>query len=881
MASLGEISVALKAETAQFDSAMKSSTGLMGKAAGAAAGLAAAAAAVAGAAAGAAAATFSLVKGVAAAGDAAAKAAGRMGTTAEAVQELKHAAELSGSSIEDVEKAFVRLNKNAQDAADGTRTAVDTFGRLGVSVRDSNGNLKDSEALFMESAAAIAAMENKTQQAAAAAEVFGKSGTKLLPMLKSGADGIAAMRREARDLGIVLSNDAAATSERFNDTLDRLNKSFEGIKVQVGAALLPAFTKLADVTLGVVRRFLEQVDVSKYMQQGIKFLTEQAVGLLGTLIEFSPVLAGVATAMRVAVNVQQMFAEGAKVIGKLIGGVGATIVEFVTGALSGFVGGVSEVAKALGEDELAGSLAKAEKGIASVAQTMGGLASSAFDSLDDSVASLAGDFGDIDSAISDLASGATTSALRDTLTGIRDTIESVGTAQLDTATKFESGADRQVSAVRKVKKELEDLSGFLGDFTPRTAAEEADRRWNAAGADAAFEQGRIDNFPTGDFGSSSFKWDTPERGAALATSGPSSSTGAAAAMDALGKKSELLGASLDVLNAGVTGLIGPFVQLWASSEKMGEVFALLDSLLDPLRRFVDMVGGQLLKVLAPVVNLFNSLGPVLDLFLVAMNPIILPLKIVAKGFEVLSKPLEWLSDAIRSIVDWFSRAGKSIRVFLHNLNPANKRWEVDEQGNIREKKSGKLIDGADNGAITGTMSDLAGATDDATTALEDLGESVEVVVKEISASARRMAEAGSAFAQRMGVFVDPLATMGFGSGQVNVWADFTDQLGLASRGLAGTADAARAASEALTNVPVIFRANLARAQVSGGPTGSGSFGGGAPLGNGASTTQIFDNVFQILASDPDELSRNLQRQTFVRTGNPIGAGGASFVWEGV
>ena len=67
--------------------------------------------------------------------------------------------------------------------------------------------------------------------AALALEVFGRSGTGLLPMFAQGAAGIERLQAEARRLGLMMSGEDARAAEQFNDTLDALWKT-----VKMGAS---------------------------------------------------------------------------------------------------------------------------------------------------------------------------------------------------------------------------------------------------------------------------------------------------------------------------------------------------------------------------------------------------------------------------------------------------------------------------------------------------------------------------------------------------------------------------------------------------------------------------------------------------------------------
>jgi len=131
----------------------------------------------------------------------------RTGVSVESLSELSHAAEQSGTSIETVEMALLKL------ATQGKK--IEDFDRY---------------------AALIAAIEDPSKKAAKAIELFGKSGPQLIPML----DSLQALREEARELGFVLSSEDAAAAEEFGDMLGNLSKSIRFMAITVGAAIVPA-----------------------------------------------------------------------------------------------------------------------------------------------------------------------------------------------------------------------------------------------------------------------------------------------------------------------------------------------------------------------------------------------------------------------------------------------------------------------------------------------------------------------------------------------------------------------------------------------------------------------------------------------------------------
>lgn len=169
-----------------------------------------------GAALGAAAAGFGvLVKQTAAAGAEAKETATRLGITTDEVQELSYAATMADTSIEELQQALIFLAKK------GSKDVAGDLGKL---------------------ADQIAGMD-EANRIAFAFENFGKAGTRILPFLIEGSAGIARLREEAREMGLVLDGRAVDAADGFDDALKRLGFRLEGLRNRVIGPWLPRFEK--------------------------------------------------------------------------------------------------------------------------------------------------------------------------------------------------------------------------------------------------------------------------------------------------------------------------------------------------------------------------------------------------------------------------------------------------------------------------------------------------------------------------------------------------------------------------------------------------------------------------------------------------------------
>lgn len=203
----------------------------------------------------------------AAAGDAAGKASARIGISAETLQELKFAAEQSGGGVEDVEKAFGGLSKTVLNASRGSKNAVESLQDIGLAVSDLKG--LDPEAQFLKTAEALSKVEDASKQGALAQQLFGRSGRQLLPMLQGGAAGIAALRKEARDLRIPLTNEEVKDAEALTDAINRLKQSATTAKNTIGAALARPLTVTLTAMAKVVATSIDWIRENKALFAGI------------------------------------------------------------------------------------------------------------------------------------------------------------------------------------------------------------------------------------------------------------------------------------------------------------------------------------------------------------------------------------------------------------------------------------------------------------------------------------------------------------------------------------------------------------------------------------------------------------------------------------
>lgn len=218
------------------------------------------------------------------AADEAAKASRSLGLTIQAYQGLSHAADLSGVSQDEFRQSLTLLSKNATAAAGGSKEQAAAFQKFGVKVKDSSGQVRTADQLLLDVADRFKTVKSPAERAALAMQLFGRSGAKMIPLLLEGRAGISKMADEVELLGAGISDDFAARSELFNDTITRIHMVFKGIKNVIAAALLPTLQRLLDkflawriATKGIVNARLE------VWMKGVAAVTEKVADFLGAL----------------------------------------------------------------------------------------------------------------------------------------------------------------------------------------------------------------------------------------------------------------------------------------------------------------------------------------------------------------------------------------------------------------------------------------------------------------------------------------------------------------------------------------------------------------------------------------------------------------------
>ena len=167
----------------------------------------------------------------------------RTGFSTEVLSALAHAAQLSGASIESVESSLVRLQRRMVGASQGSKEYLNAFHFLNVEFANSNGTMRNAEAVFFDIADAVKQAGDSTETTNAITRILGRSATQLIPLMKEGGGAIRGMMQEARDLGVVITQEQAERAAKFNDEVLLLGQAWQGMKQDISFGLLGPLTE--------------------------------------------------------------------------------------------------------------------------------------------------------------------------------------------------------------------------------------------------------------------------------------------------------------------------------------------------------------------------------------------------------------------------------------------------------------------------------------------------------------------------------------------------------------------------------------------------------------------------------------------------------------
>lgn len=185
----------------------------------------------------------------------------QLGVTTKALQEYRYVATQTGVSQEELEAALVKGTKALGEAAAGAKGPADAFKKLGVDIRDAQGNVRNFGDLIPEIADGLKKLPTEAERVAVGSDIMSKSFSKLLPLFNEGSKGINSLRDAAQDLGIVLSDKQIQDADKAADKLESVKKVLEAKIAGTVADNANSIVELADAIAKLTERAIKALAV--------------------------------------------------------------------------------------------------------------------------------------------------------------------------------------------------------------------------------------------------------------------------------------------------------------------------------------------------------------------------------------------------------------------------------------------------------------------------------------------------------------------------------------------------------------------------------------------------------------------------------------------
>jgi hypothetical protein len=229
----------------------------------------------------------------------------KVGVAAGDMQKLQFAAALTNVSTEALNKGLTRLAVQIADVSNKSSAGTKWMRELGITAQT------EAVPAIKILAAEFAKMPDGLAKAARASQLFGKGvSQEMIPFLNTGAEGLEAMFTEAEKLGLVLSNEALAGADMFNDEMDRLGAVLEAnIKKFIGG-MFPALITVAQLLTSAESSTVDYASAGAALGAVIVAVTADVVSFGKTLQVYGKAAIAFVSAMGQAIMAFDQLSQG-------------------------------------------------------------------------------------------------------------------------------------------------------------------------------------------------------------------------------------------------------------------------------------------------------------------------------------------------------------------------------------------------------------------------------------------------------------------------------------------------------------------------------------------------------------------------------------------
>lgn len=167
------------------------------------------------------------------------------------LQKYAAAADLVDVSVEAIAGSHIKLEKQMLAASKGTGASAEAFKKLGVDVTNADGSLRNGDAVWQDTIAALGKMQNETERDAYAMQLMGRSASELNPLIEDNGETYKNVADTFAKYGLdYIDQETLDKANEFNDKLDTMKAigliTFQSLGAKLAGYLEPALEKVVD-----------------------------------------------------------------------------------------------------------------------------------------------------------------------------------------------------------------------------------------------------------------------------------------------------------------------------------------------------------------------------------------------------------------------------------------------------------------------------------------------------------------------------------------------------------------------------------------------------------------------------------------------------------
>ena len=171
------------------------------------------------------------------------------GLSTDSLQKMQYAADLVDVPFDRISGAVTKMKKSMG----GTGEA---FGKIGVAVKDSTGQMRGAEDVFYDTIKALSQIPNEVERDQRAYEIFGRSADELAGIIDDGGAALREYGDEAKRMGLIMSGETLDALNKTNDAVDKSKAQLKAAAMELGGTIATGLAPFLEKLAGFVEKLV-------------------------------------------------------------------------------------------------------------------------------------------------------------------------------------------------------------------------------------------------------------------------------------------------------------------------------------------------------------------------------------------------------------------------------------------------------------------------------------------------------------------------------------------------------------------------------------------------------------------------------------------------